>query len=227
MSEEKTVSRRKKTETPVSDKPKTQKTTAGSKGRTADPAVSKTRKTAGETEIKAPDKPNKERVTKTASVKKAMVKTGPKVAPVQKPVVKADPGAGASLKPKTTARAKKPAKPTGSELAELVVAAAAEHKPIDPVLLNLSGLSSVADWFFVVSADNPRQMEAIAEKIIRRARERGVRPLGREGLGRGVNSPWVLVDLGDVVVHIFNLEARGLYDLEGLWIDALRHPVKT
>lgn len=116
-------------------------------------------------------------------------------------------------------------RPTGRELAELVAAAAGEHKPVNPVLLDLSALSSVADWFFIASAENPRQMSAIAEKIIRRARDRGVRPLGHEGLGRG-EGHWVLVDLGDVVVHIFNLEARELYDLEGLWTDAPRCQVK-
>ena len=107
----------------------------------------------------------------------------------------------------------------GHQLADLVVSAAAEHKPLDPVLLDLSGRSSVADWFFIASAASARQLTAIAEKIIRRARERGVRPLGLEGLG-GEN--WVLVDLGEVVVHLFNQEARALYDLEGLWTDAPR-----
>lgn len=121
----------------------------------------------------------------------------------------------------------KAARPVGRELAELVAAAAGEHKPINPVLLDLSALSSAADWFFIASADNPRQMSAIAEKIIRRARDRGVRALGHEGLGREEGHHWALVDLGDVVVHIFNLEARELYDLEGLWTDAPRCQVKV
>ncbi len=116
-------------------------------------------------------------------------------------------------------------KPSPRDLADIVAAAASEHKPVDPVLLDLSGLSSVADWFFIVSADNPRQMNAIAEKIIRRAREHGYRPLGSEGLGKS-GDHWVLVDLGDVVVHIFNLESRDLYDLEGLWTDAPRRVIK-
>jgi ribosome-associated protein len=107
----------------------------------------------------------------------------------------------------------------GHQLADLVADAAAEHKPIDPVLLDLSGRSPVADWFFIASAAGARQLTAIAEKIIRRARERGVRPLGLEGLG---GDHWVLVDLGEVVVHLFNQEARALYDLEGLWTDAPR-----
>jgi ribosome-associated protein len=107
-------------------------------------------------------------------------------------------------------------------LADLVASAAAEHKPIDPVLLDLSGRSPVADWFYIAGAANARQLRAVAEKIIYRARERGFRPLGLEGLN---SDHWVLVDLGEVVVHIFNQEARTLYDLEGLWTDAARpHP---
>lgn len=197
--------------------------------------------TAKKTAVKSTSaiKTKAETKSKTASKTKAEsgVKGSAKPKTVLKP--KAESGkAQAAAKPKTAAKPKAGPrtkasgpkdsfKPTGAELAELVAAAAAEHKPIDPVLLDLSGRSSVADWFFVASADNPRQMEAIAEKIIRRARERGVRPLGHEGLGRGGTCPWVLVDLGDVVVHIFNLEARGLYDLEGLWTDAPRHPLKS
>jgi ribosome-associated protein len=77
----------------------------------------------------------------------------------------------------------------------------------------------VADWFFIASATGARQMTAIAEKIIRRAKERGIRPLGLEGLG---GDHWVLVDLGEVIVHLFKEEVRSLYDLEGLWTDAPR-----
>jgi|GEM_PF-133363 len=249
MSEDKTISHRKKTEAAPADKPKAVKkptTRATTKAKTDSPAEPKTRakaavkKTEPKVGMKADDSTVKKTAAKSktapktavkpetkakAAEKKTAVKAEPKVKATAKPKAAAKPKA--EVKAKAAAKPKKPAKPTGSELAELVAAAAAEHKPIDPVLLDLSGRSSVADWFFVASADNPRQMEAIAEKIIRRARERGVRPLGQEGMGRGASSPWVLVDLGDVVVHIFNLEARSMYDLEGLWTDAPRHPVET
>ena len=62
-------------------------------------------------------------------------------------------------------------------------------------------------------------MSARSGKIVRRARENGVRALGQEGMPAG---HWALVDLGDVIVHIFSPEARELYDLEGLWADAPR-----
>ena len=124
-----------------------------------------------------------------------------------------------AAEPRTAAGSGRKPRTAGRQLADLVAAAAAEHKPIDPVLLDLSGRSSVADWFFIASAAGARQMTAIAEKIIRRARERGIRPLGLEGLG---GDHWVLVDLGEVVVHLFSQEVRALYDLEGLWTDAPR-----
>jgi ribosome-associated protein len=136
--------------------------------------------------------------------------------PVLKRIKKTRPS---EAEPRSAAGRSRKLKNIGHQLADLVVAAAAEHKPIDPVLLDLSGRSSVADWFFIASATGARQMSAIAEKIIRRARERGIRPLGLEGLDSG---HWVLVDLGEVVVHLFNQEARALYDLEGLWNDAPR-----
>ncbi|MGL4209185.1 MAG: ribosome silencing factor, partial [Candidatus Adiutrix sp.] len=106
----------------------------------------------------------------------------------------------------------------GEDLAEIVVAAANEHKPIDPVLLNMSALSSVASWFFIAGAENSRQVVAIAEKIVRRTREKGFKTLGAEGLTS--ESRWAVVDFGDLIVHIFNQEVRGLYDLEGLWSES-------
>ena len=216
----------------------------------AEPKVKAAPKAKAEPRVKAAPKAKAEPKPKAAPKAKAEPK--PKAAPKAKaePKAKAAPKAKAEPKAKTTPKAKAepkakvvaevPAEPqlkaknkrgpvSGRDLADIVAAAAAEHKPIDPILLDLSGLSSIADWFFVASAASPRQMVAIAEKIIRRAREHGVRPLGQEGFRKGggtaANDLWVLVDLGDVVVHIFNLEGREMYDLEGLWTEAPRRPV--
>lgn len=210
----------------------------------AEPKVKATPKTKaepkkGKIESKAKAAPKTKAESKTPSKAKAVSKikaeptttkvaSGTKIVPKTKTVLKAIDKSKAEPRLKTR---NKPGAPSGRELADIVAAAAAEHKPIDPVLLDLSGLSSVADWFFVTSASSPRQMTAIAEKIVRRAREHGVRPLGQEGFRKGGgaaagNDHWVLVDLGDVVVHIFNLEAREMYDLEGLWTEAPRRPVK-
>ncbi|MDR1085002.1 MAG: ribosome silencing factor [Deltaproteobacteria bacterium] len=126
-----------------------------------------------------------------------------------------------SKPPRTRKKKIVPLAPSGRALAELVFKAAAEHKVHAPVLLDLSGLSSVADWFFITSAQNPRQIKTIADKIIQRSLEAGVKLLGQEGLVSG-DIHWALVDLGEVVAHIFNDETRAYYDLEGLWADAPR-----
>ncbi|MDR2456217.1 MAG: ribosome silencing factor [Deltaproteobacteria bacterium] len=101
-----------------------------------------------------------------------------------------------------------------------MASAALEHKVTKPVILDLTGLSSVADFYYIASVDNSRQVKAVADKIVRRAREAGVRALGYEGLAG--DTRWALLDLGDVVVNIFLPEARDLYDLESLWADAPR-----
>jgi ribosome-associated protein len=110
---------------------------------------------------------------------------------------------------------------SGRDLAKLVVSAADEHKVLSPVLLNLTGLSSVADWFYIASLDSSRQVKSVAEKIIQRVTEAGLKPLGQEGLSN-TECRWALLDLGEVVVHLFLAETRTLYDLEGLWADAPR-----
>ena len=138
----------------------------------------------------------------------------------------ASPKAATKAETAGSRKSKKKLDPSKLELTDIVMAAASEHKPIDPILIDLSDISSVADWFFVASADNSRQMGAIAEKIIRRAREHGFRCLGHEGLN---SDQWILVDLGDVVVHIFSVESRALYDFENIWKESSNHlqpPIK-
>jgi ribosome-associated protein len=125
--------------------------------------------------------------------------------------------------PKTRKRAAKPksAPVSGLDLARLVWAAADEHKVVSPVLLDLVGLSSIADYFYVAHAETPRQIKAIAEKIASRAREAGVKPFGQEGLNQP-DASWILIDLGEVIAHLFLPESRAKYDLEGFWADAPR-----
>lgn len=80
-----------------------------------------------------------------------------------------------------------------------------------------------ADWFVVVSGRSPRQVAAIAEGVRAALKQsHGLLPVGVEGLE---TSKWVLVDYGDVVLHVFQENARTFYDLEGLWADAPRRPV--
>ena len=94
-----------------------------------------------------------------------------------------------------------------------------ERKAVDPVLFEVTSLSSITDYFLVTSGNSSTQVQAIARHLQRRMRERGLRVHGVEGEREG---HWVLVDYGDVVVHIFYDPMRAFYDLEGLWIDAPR-----
>ena len=95
--------------------------------------------------------------------------------------------------------------------------AALDKKAIDVAVLDLQGLSTIADFFLVCSARATTQAETIAEAIRGALRAEGVRPRHNEG---SAESGWLLLDYGDVVVHVFLEETRGFYALERLWGDA-------
>ena len=113
---------------------------------------------------------------------------------------------------------------TPLELAKVAAVAADSKKADDVVLLDLSPLTDVCDYFLVCSGDNPRQVDAIVDEVREKVSANcGVSPLsceGREGLS------WVLVDYGSVVVHVFRRETREFYRLENLWGDAARVPLE-
>lgn len=90
----------------------------------------------------------------------------------------------------------------------------------DIVALDVSSTLGVTDWFVLASAPNDRQVRAIVDNVEERLREDlDRRPQGREGLS---DSRWVLLDYGDVVVHVFLEAVRDFYQLERLWSDAPR-----
>jgi ribosome-associated protein len=99
------------------------------------------------------------------------------------------------------------------------VEAVLERKAFDVVVLDLRGLVAFADTFIICSGRSHRQVSAIAEFVEQDLKAEGIRPLGVEGLREG---HWVLMDYGDVVIHIFYEPIRIFYDLEGLWSDAKR-----
>jgi ribosome-associated protein len=99
------------------------------------------------------------------------------------------------------------------------VEAILKRKASDVVVLDLRGLVSFADTFIICSGRSHRQVSAIAESVEQDLKARGIRPLGVEGLREG---HWVLMDYGDIVIHIFYEPIRIFYDLEGLWSDARR-----
>jgi ribosome-associated protein len=94
-----------------------------------------------------------------------------------------------------------------------------DKKAVDTVILELKELSTIADYFVICSGNNTAQIKAIAESIDEYFSKKKVFPRGKEGLDF---ARWVLIDYGDIVIHIFNQETRGYYDLEKFWIDAPR-----
>jgi ribosome-associated protein len=119
-----------------------------------------------------------------------------------------------------TAKAGKPATATERpplELARRIVELAEDKKAADIILLDLAGLTTMADYFIICSGGSERQLEAIASGIIGSLRDEKTRPIGREGTAA---SHWVLVDFGSVVVHIFTPPERDYYGLEKHWSEA-------
>jgi len=102
-------------------------------------------------------------------------------------------------------------------LADLVVEAASEKKAEDILVLNVSEVTTIADLFVICSARGERQAQSIADGIVEKAKVAGQQPFGVEGYSGG---RWILIDLSDVVVHVFVPEERELYRLERLWGDA-------
>ena len=103
------------------------------------------------------------------------------------------------------------------DIARRVVELAEDKKAADIVLLDLTGLTTLADAFVICSGGSERQLDAIANGIIDGLRAEKIRPIGREGMAI---SHWVLLDFGAVVVHIFTPPEREYYSLEKHWGEA-------
>jgi len=93
------------------------------------------------------------------------------------------------------------------------------RKAMHLVVLEMEDLTSVADAFIICSGKSHRQVTAIADFVQRELKKQGKSPLNVEGKKDG---HWILMDYGDVIIHIFYEPLRHFYDLEGLWIDAKR-----
>jgi ribosome-associated protein len=94
-----------------------------------------------------------------------------------------------------------------------------ERKAVDPILFEVTGLTSITDYFLIASGNSSRQVQAIGRHLQRSMRQKGFRTYGIEGEREG---QWILLDYGDLVVHIFYQPVREFYDLEGLWTEAPR-----
>jgi ribosome-associated protein len=127
----------------------------------------------------------------------------------------------------TAARQKPVAAPhdpdPGLRLARLAARVAEETRGSDLVILDLRALTPVVDYFVIATGTSRRQMHAMADEIETVvARELEDDKRGAEGYEEG---RWIVLDYGDVMVHLFDPEARGYWDLEGLWSDAERVPL--
>lgn len=103
------------------------------------------------------------------------------------------------------------------QIVDTAYQAAESKKARDITVLNISEISTLCDYFIICSGGSTPQVKAIAEHIEEKLAEQQVIPLRREGIREG---DWVLLDYGDVVVHIFKDEEREFYNLERLWGDA-------
>lgn len=111
------------------------------------------------------------------------------------------------------------------DAALFAVEAALDKKALEPVVIDVSGQSSYADYIVLLSGRSDRHVQTVAGSVEEAfARTYGRKPLGAEGKHDG---RWALIDYGDVVVHVFYHPMREFYDLEGLWHDAPRLPLQV
>lgn len=102
---------------------------------------------------------------------------------------------------------------------EIIVKAADDKKAKDIVVLDMRGVSLIADYFVICHGYSTTQVRAISDSIDEKMKEHGIMPLRREGVN---DAHWILLDYGYCVVHIFTEEDRNFYGLERLWGDAKR-----
>lgn len=104
---------------------------------------------------------------------------------------------------------------TPNDLKTLAQSALDDMKGVDIKVIDVTDKTTVTDWMIVAGGTSQRHVKSLANEVITRSKESGVRPLGTEGESEG---DWILVDLGDVIVHVMTRETRDFYSLEKLWM---------
>ncbi len=96
----------------------------------------------------------------------------------------------------------------------LIIETLEEFKAHEIVNIELTGKSAIADYMLVASGTSSRQVTAMAENLMTRLKQSGIKPINAEGLNFG---DWVLIDSGDIIIHLFRPEVRAFYGLEKMW----------
>lgn len=103
---------------------------------------------------------------------------------------------------------------TTEQLRDWVIAALEDLKAQDVQILDVRGMTSITDLMIVASGTSDRHIKALADNVVEQVKKRGVQPVGVEG---ETSREWVLVDLGDVILHVMHPQTRAFYNLEKLW----------
>jgi ribosome-associated protein len=113
---------------------------------------------------------------------------------------------------------------TPEALRNLIVDALEDRKGHDVIAMNVAAVSDVTDYMIIASGTSNRHVKALVDRVMDAASTAGVRPLGVEGRE---TSEWVLVDMGDALVHVMQAETRSFYDLERLWSELPGEPAEA
>lgn len=103
---------------------------------------------------------------------------------------------------------------TTEHMKQLAVTALEDLKAQDIQVMDVRGMTSITDVMIVASGTSDRHVKALADSVVEAVKKEGVEPIGVEGEG---SREWVLVDLGDVIVHVMHPQTRAFYNLEKLW----------
>jgi ribosome-associated protein len=127
-------------------------------------------------------------------------------------------GKKAAATPKTARKSKtsaaRKAGSTKPPLTAIVIGALADMKALDVKLLDVRGLTDIADFMVIASGTSDRHVRSVAQRVVEKAKEGGFRPHGIEGIKDG---DWVLIDMNELIVHVMLPRVREFYGLEKLW----------
>ncbi|SDM20646.1 ribosome silencing factor [Bacillus sp. OK048] len=113
---------------------------------------------------------------------------------------------------------------SNQKLLKIAVKAADDKRAEDILALNMQGISLIADYFIICHGNSDKQVQAIAREIKAKAEENGYNVRRMEGFDEAT---WILIDLGDVIAHVFHRDERSYYKLERLWGDAPLEDIRS